>query len=120
VRVKLDVGFEHRLPDHIEVAAYYTVSEALTNAAKHAQATRVSVSVRLEDEALAVSIRDDGVGGADARRGSGLTGLMDRIEALGGTLQIASPPGRGTRIEVHIPGAVPRSAARDSRSTDST
>jgi signal transduction histidine kinase len=103
VRVKLDVGFERRLPDHVEVAVYYTVSEALTNAAKHASATRVWVSLRLERDVLLLSIRDDGVGGADASRGSGLTGLRDRVEALGGRLQIESPRGDGTRIEVQIP-----------------
>src|SRR3954462_6367538 len=75
VRVELDVPFEDRLPDQVEVAAYYTVSEALTNASKHANATRVWVSLTIEDDVLLLSIRDDGVGGADPRRGSGLTGL---------------------------------------------
>ncbi|HEX7144181.1 MAG TPA: GAF domain-containing protein, partial [Gaiellaceae bacterium] len=81
VRVKLDMGFEQRLPDHVEAAAYYTVSEALTNASKHANATRVWVSLRVDHEMLRLSIRDDGVGGADSNQGSGLTGLKDRIEA---------------------------------------
>jgi signal transduction histidine kinase len=103
VRVKLDVGFEHRLPDQVEVAAYYSVSEALTNASKHANATRVWVSLRVEADMLRLSIRDDGVGGADANRGSGLTGLRDRIEALGGQIKIESPSGGGTLIEVEIP-----------------
>jgi GAF domain-containing protein len=103
IRVKLDVGFEHRLPDQVEVATYYTVSEALTNASKHSGATRVWISLRVEDDLLHLSIRDDGAGGADASRGSGLTGLTDRIEALGGTIQIESPLGGGTRIEVEIP-----------------
>ena len=103
VRVKLEVGFEHRLPDHVEVAAYYTVSEALTNASKHANATRVWVSLRVDHDVLRLSIRDDGVGGADANRGSGLTGLRDRIEALGGRIKIESPSGSGTLIEVDIP-----------------
>jgi signal transduction histidine kinase len=107
VRVKLDVGFEHRLPDHVEVAAYYTVSEALTNAAKHANAMRVWVSLRDERDLLVLSLRDDGVGGADPSRGSGLTGLRDRIEALGGELRIESRPGRGTDIEVQIPISQP-------------
>jgi signal transduction histidine kinase len=101
--VKLDVGFEHRLPDNVEVAAYYSVSEALTNASKHANASRVWVALSLEEGMLVLSIRDDGVGGADASRGSGLTGLADRIDALGGKLQIDSPRGSGTRIEVQIP-----------------
>jgi signal transduction histidine kinase len=110
VRVKLDMGFEHRLPDHVEVAVYYTVSEALTNTSKHADATRVWVSLRLDHGTLRLSIRDDGVGGADSRRGSGLTGLRDRIEALGGRIKIESPSGNGTLIEVEIPvaGAVDR------------
>ena len=103
VRVKLDVGFEHRLPDQVEVAAYYTVSEALTNASKHANAARVWVSLRVEDDMLLLSVRDDGAGGADATRGSGLTGLRDRIEALGGEIKIESPSAAGTLIEVEIP-----------------
>ncbi|HWE13557.1 MAG TPA: GAF domain-containing protein, partial [Solirubrobacteraceae bacterium] len=103
IRVELDVGFEHRLPDQVEVAAYYTVSEALTNSSKHANAMRVWVSLHVEDETLLLSIRDDGVGGADASRGSGLTGLRDRIEALGGKIEFKSPPGAGTSIEVRIP-----------------
>jgi PAS domain S-box-containing protein len=103
VRVKLDMGLEQRLPDHVEVAAYYTVSEALTNASKHANATRVWVSLRVEHDTLRLSIRDDGVGGADPSRGSGLTGLRDRIEALGGRIKIESPSGSGTLIEVEIP-----------------
>jgi PAS domain S-box-containing protein len=111
VRVKLDVGLEHRLPDQVEVAAYYTVSEALTNASKHANAARVWVSLRVEDEMLLLSVRDDGTGGADATRGSGLTGLRDRIEALGGRIKIDSPAGGGTLIEVEIP--VGRTADRN-------
>jgi signal transduction histidine kinase len=107
VRVKLEMGFEHRLPDQVEVAAYYTVSEALTNASKHANATRVWVSLRIDHDTLRLSIRDDGVGGADANRGSGLTGLRDRIEALGGKIQIESPSGSGTLIEGEIPIAGP-------------
>ncbi|MFL5852455.1 MAG: GAF domain-containing sensor histidine kinase, partial [Solirubrobacteraceae bacterium] len=107
VRVKLNVDFEHRLPDQVEVAAYYTVSEALTNASKHAGATRVWVSFRVENDMLLLSVRDDGVGGADARRGSGLTGLRDRIEALGGRIEVESPPGSGTLVEVEIPIAGP-------------
>jgi signal transduction histidine kinase len=103
VRVKLDVSFEHRLPDQVEAAAYYTVSEALTNASRHADATRVWVSLRVETDTLHLSIRDDGIGGADEARGSGLTGLKDRIEALDGQLHIDSPPGGGTHIEVEIP-----------------
>ena len=103
VPVDLDLYIEHRLPDEIEVVAYYIVSEALANAAKHADAARVWVSVRLEEDILHLAIRDDGVGGADASRGSGLIGLRDRAEALGGRIEIESPAGTGTRIHVQIP-----------------
>ena len=122
VRVKLDMGFEQRLPDHVEVAAYYTVSEALTNASKHANATRVWVSLRVEDDLLLLSVRDDGAGGADATRGSGLTGLRDRIEALGGRIQIESQAGSGTVIEVEIPIAGPadRNRGPDERLVQAT
>src|SRR4051794_24603380 len=113
VRVELDVPFADRLPDHVEVAAYYTVSEALTNASKHANATRVWVSLGIEDDVLLLSIRDDGVGGADPRRGSGLTGLRDRIEALGGRIQIESQTGSGTVIAVEIPIAGPADRNRE-------
>ena len=116
VRVKLDVGFEDRLPDQVEVAAYYTVSEALANASKHANATHVRVSLRVHGDVLVLSVRDDGLGGADARRGSGLTGLRDRIEALGGAIQIDSPPGDGTTIAVQIP--IHRAADRVDPSDD--
>jgi signal transduction histidine kinase len=113
VRVKLEMGLEHRLPDQVEVAAYYTVSEALTNASKHAGATRVWVSLRVEDDMLLLSIRDDGVGGADPSQGSGLTGLRDRIEALGGNIKIESPSGSGTLVEVEIPIAGPADPNRE-------
>jgi signal transduction histidine kinase len=103
VRVKLDIRAEQRLPDQIEVAAYYIVSEALTNASKHAGATRVWVTLRVENETLRLSIRDDGAGGADPSRGSGLIGLADRVGALQGTIEIESPPGSGTHIDVGLP-----------------
>ena len=103
VPVKLNVRHEQRLPDAVEVAAYYVASEALTNAAKHADASRVELDLHLEDESLRLSIRDDGVGGADQSRGSGLVGLKDRVEALGGTIEVESPHGRGTRLRVAIP-----------------
>jgi PAS domain S-box-containing protein len=105
IRVKLDIGFEHRLPDQIEVATYYTVAEALTNASKHSHAHCVWISLRVEDQLLHLSIRDDGAGGADASRGTGLTGLTDRLEALGGRIEIESKLGGGTRIESEIPVA---------------
>ena len=103
VPVKLDVRYERRLPDGVEVAAYYVASEALTNAAKHADASRVEIDLDLEDANLRLSIRDDGVGGADPGRGSGLIGLKDRVEALAGTIEVESPQGRGTRLQVAIP-----------------
>jgi signal transduction histidine kinase len=91
------------LPDYVEVAGYYVVAEALTNVAKHAQASRVDLAVKAEDDDLYLSIRDDGVGGADARKGSGLIGLVDRVEALGGQIGITSRLGDGTSLVVRIP-----------------
>jgi signal transduction histidine kinase len=103
IPVELDVQCERRLMDGVEVAAYYTVSEALTNAAKHSDASRVVITVRDADGTLRLSIRDDGAGGADPGRGSGLIGLRDRVEALGGTIVVESPAGAGTRLDVEIP-----------------
>jgi signal transduction histidine kinase len=103
VPVELEVDLSGPLPSAVEVAAYYVVSEALTNAAKHARASVVLVEVRSGDAAIEVRIRDDGDGGADPAGGSGLVGLRDRVEALGGVLGIVSPRGGGTRIAVTIP-----------------
>jgi signal transduction histidine kinase len=103
VPVELDVTVDRRLPESAEVAAYYVVAEALTNAAKHAQASEVFVCVRAEGANLRLSIRDDGIGGADCHKGSGLIGLTDRVEALGGYMQISSPAGRGTTLLADIP-----------------
>jgi signal transduction histidine kinase len=103
IPVKLNVRCERRLPDGIEVAAYFVVSEALTNAAKHADASRVRIDLHVEGETLFLSVVDDGVGGADPNGGSGLIGLKDRVEALGGTIDVASPLGSGTRLDVEIP-----------------
>jgi signal transduction histidine kinase len=100
VPVQLDAVIDDRLPERAEVAAYYVVSEALTNAAKHAEASAVQVAARVDDGRLELRIDDDGVGGADPGRGSGLTGLADRVEALGGTVWITSPPGEGTSLRV--------------------
>ena len=119
IRVELDVPFEDRLPDQVEVAAYYTVSEALTNASKHSDAKRVWVALDLVDDVLRLSIRDDGIGGANANLGSGLTGLRDRIEALGGRLQMDSPRGSGTSIEVEIPAGQARDQAGERAETSS-
>jgi signal transduction histidine kinase len=101
--VELEFAYYGRLPDQVEVAAYYVVSEALTNAAKYAQASVIDVNLTVDNMTLEVAIRDDGVGGADARRGSGLIGLRDRVEALGGTIEIASAIGHGTSLLVRIP-----------------
>jgi signal transduction histidine kinase len=101
--VELDLHVERELPERVEVAAYYVVSEALTNAAKHAHASVVNVEVDTKDEILRLAIRDDGIGGADLRRGSGLVGLSDRVEALGGTLLVRSPAGNGTTLLIEIP-----------------
>jgi PAS domain S-box-containing protein len=103
IPVELDVRTDRRLPERVEVAAYYVVSEALTNAAKHARASVVQVDVDATDSIVELVIRDDGVGGADPVQGSGLIGLNDRVDALGGTIEIASPAGRGTLLRVRIP-----------------
>jgi signal transduction histidine kinase len=92
-----------RLPEQVEVAAYYVVSESLTNAAKHAQASHVSVEVDVADNTLILEIIDDGIGGADSERGTGLRGLADRVEALNGRLRIWSAAGQGTRVRAEIP-----------------
>jgi signal transduction histidine kinase len=94
------------LPAPIEVAAYYVVTEMLTNAAKHAQATAIQIRAHLDVEQLHVSIRDDGIGG-DNPAGSGITGLRDRVEALGGTFKITSDPGRETVGICQLPTTVP-------------
>jgi signal transduction histidine kinase len=103
VPVELNISTEARFPQPVEVAAYYVVSEALTNAAKHAHASRVDASLAEQQGVLALSVRDNGVGGADPRRGSGLIGLRDRVEAVGGTLEVTSPQGVGTTLRVRIP-----------------
>jgi GAF domain-containing protein len=103
IPVALDVRVEGRLPDGVEVAAYYVVSEMLTNTAKHAQASAVYVDVAQAGRVLHISVRDDGVGGADPARGSGLVGLRDRVEALGGTIAFESARGEGTAVEVLLP-----------------
>jgi signal transduction histidine kinase len=87
----------------IEVAAYYVASEALANAAKHSQASRIDVVLAQRDHTLVLAVRDDGVGGADTARGSGLVGLTDRVEALGGSIDVSSPPGQGTQITAELP-----------------
>ena len=103
IAVELDVAAIARLPEPVEVAAYYVVSEALTNATRHARASVVRVAAEERDDSLRLSIRDDGAGGADPARGSGRTGLRDRAEALGGSIEVSSPPSEGTMILVQLP-----------------
>jgi signal transduction histidine kinase len=103
LEVQLNTDRLPRLPESLEVAAYYVVSESLTNAAKHAQASRVTVDVGVADSTLIVEIVDDGIGGADSERGTGLRGLADRVEALNGNLRVWSAVGKGTRIRAELP-----------------
>ena len=104
VPVELDLNLGPRLGEHVEAAGYYIASEAITNVAKHAQASVIDMRVDGCDGALTLSISDDGIGGADPSRGSGIIGLKDRVEALGGTIAVVSPPGHGTTLHVQIPG----------------
>ncbi len=103
VPVDLDVTTDARYPEPVEVAAYYVASEALANAMKHAQASRVEMSLAARQGSLLLSVRDDGIGGADPARGSGLAGLTDRVEALGGSIRLHSAAGAGTHITVDLP-----------------
>jgi signal transduction histidine kinase len=103
VPVELDLRAEGRLPERVEVAAYYIVSEGLTNAAKHANASVVHVDVRVDAGGLLLSIRDDGCGGAEYAHGSGLIGLRDRVDALGGQIELTSVAGSGTSLTATIP-----------------
>jgi signal transduction histidine kinase len=103
IAVQLDVAALGRLPEPVEVAAYYVCSEALTNATRHAHASVVEVDAAVSGGTLRVRVRDDGVGGADPLRGSGLVGLQDRIEALGGTFSVHSPAGHGTTVSCELP-----------------
>ncbi len=103
VPVEVDVRLDERLPQPIEVGAYYVASEVLTNAVKHACATVVEIEAYVEDSSLRLRVHDDGTGGADFSGGTGLLGLKDRIEALGGTLDVTSPVGEGTTVTCRIP-----------------
>jgi signal transduction histidine kinase len=104
VPVELDLRLAGRLPEQVEVGAYYVVSEALANVAKHAAAARVTVGLTVSHGLLRVTVRDNGRGGADLRRGSGLVGLKDRVEALRGRLYLDSPAGGGTSLRAEFPG----------------
>jgi signal transduction histidine kinase len=103
--VRLDTTIEGRLPEPVEAAAYFVASEALANAAKHSHASEVRLSASSEPGALVIEIVDDGIGGAGPGGGSGLRGLADRVEAIGGRLTVSSPPGRGTTVRAEIPCA---------------
>jgi signal transduction histidine kinase len=103
VPVKVEAGLTERLPPAVETAAYFVVSEALTNVAKYARATHATVALRRANGTLMVEVADDGIGGASASGGSGLRGLADRVAALDGTLSLDSPSGRGTRLRAKIP-----------------
>jgi GAF domain-containing protein len=103
IPVDLRLQVRDRPPEPVEIAAYYVVCEALTNTVKHASASSAEVEVVLSDGVLRVRVRDDGRGGADFGHGSGLIGLRDRVEALGGRILLHSPPGKGTALEVYLP-----------------
>jgi signal transduction histidine kinase len=107
-----------RFPAPVEAAAYFVCSEALTNVAKYGKASRIGVRVAREDAWLTVEVVDDGVGGADPAAGSGLRGLADRVEALGGRLSVESPPGSGTRLLAELPVEWPRSSAAERTRAD--
>jgi signal transduction histidine kinase len=103
IRVVLDVDFPRRFDPTLEATVYYVAAESITNAVKHAQASAVAVHGGLRGEAIELEITDDGIGGADPRRGSGLIGLKDRVDTLGGTISFASPTGAGTTIRMRLP-----------------
>ena len=103
VPVELDVQAMERLPEPVEVAAYYVICEALANAAKHSNASVVQIGAEIAGNVLHLHVLDDGDGGADPALGSGLMGLKDRVEALGGTIAISSPAGAGTSLDADLP-----------------
>jgi len=107
VPVELNLSLAGRLPEPVEAAAYYVVAESLTNVARHAHASEVTVGASVDDARLRMTIRDDGDGGADPGSGSGLIGLIDRVEAIGGRIDLSSPPGEGTTLDVTIPLEAP-------------
>jgi signal transduction histidine kinase len=102
---RLEVALDQRLPDQIESAVYFFASEALTNAGKHSHGRELRVAASYDGQRLTVEVADDGIGGATPTSGSGLRGLADRIEALGGRFTLSSPPGRGTTLRAEIPCA---------------
>jgi signal transduction histidine kinase len=94
---------QERLPEPVEAAAYFVIAEALTNVAKYANASSATIAVRRVNSHVELEVCDDGVGGADAASGTGLTGLADRVRAQGGTLSVVSPAGAGTTVRAVIP-----------------
>jgi signal transduction histidine kinase len=120
VPVDLHIEIDRRFPLPVEVATYHLVAEAITNTAKHALATRLHVSLQERDEVLAIAVRDDGVGGADPQVGSGLIGMRDLVEALGGTMEVVSPPDAGTEVLITLPGDLLRPRRVATNSTDAT
>jgi signal transduction histidine kinase len=113
VPVELDLDSCGKLPLSVQTTAYFVVAEALTNASKHAHSNRIEVRVAVADRHATVEVRDDGSGGAHPARGSGLSGLADRLSALGGTLEVVSPVGAGTTIRARIPVTTPGKASRE-------
>jgi len=103
VPVRLEEWTNQRFPEHVEVTGYYVIAEALTNATKHARASAVAIKVEVTDKTLYITISDDGIGGADLARGTGLVGLKDRVEALSGRIFIESPQGAGTALRAELP-----------------
>jgi signal transduction histidine kinase len=103
VPIELDLRDVRRLDERLEVAVYYIVAEAVTNAIKHAEASVVRIQLHMEADTIWLAVEDDGVGGAAVGGGSGLIGLKDRVEALGGTIDVHSPSGKGTSLHVRIP-----------------
>jgi signal transduction histidine kinase len=103
IQVDLDVSFQEPYDPTLEATVYYVAAESITNAVKHAQASTITVRGGRRNGAIELEIRDDGVGGADPRHGTGMVGLEDRVDTLGGTISFASPPGAGTTIRVKLP-----------------
>ena len=103
VPTEVEVSVDRRLPADVEAAAYYVASEALTNVERHAEASVVHLTASIDDAALTLEVRDDGVGGIDTGRGSGILGLTDRVEALDGTISIESPRHEGTTLSARLP-----------------
>jgi len=101
--VRLELDLPERLPEPVELAAYFVVCEALANVGKYAQASTVRVVVARREGSALIEVADDGVGGADDAKGSGLRGLADRVEALGGRMEVVSPVGRGTVLTAELP-----------------